>query len=55
MHLVRTFKTVELFKVPLCEGISLRMDGMIEVEKGGMSQLKLVIGTYDKGWQSFFR
>lgn len=30
MHLVRTFKTVELFKVPLCEGISLRMDGMIE-------------------------
>lgn len=30
MHLVRTFKTVDLFKVPLCEGIFLRMDGMIK-------------------------
>lgn len=30
MHLVRTFKTVELCEVPLCEGLSLRTDGMIE-------------------------
>lgn len=30
MHLVRTFKTVELFKVPLRKGISLRMDGRIK-------------------------
>lgn len=30
MHLVRTFKTVELFKVPLCVGISLSMDGMMK-------------------------
>lgn len=52
MHLVRTFKTVELFKVPLCEGISLRKDGRIEVEKGGMSQINFVIGTYNKGDQS---
>lgn len=55
MHLVRTFKTVELFKVPLCEGISLRMDGMIKRwKKGGVSELNLVIGTYNKGGQSFF-
>lgn len=54
MHLVRTFKTVEPFKVPLREGISLRMDGMIG-KKGGTSELNLVIGTYNKGYQSFFR
>lgn len=30
MHLVRTFKTVELFKVSLRKGTSLRMDGRIK-------------------------
>lgn len=40
MHLVRTFKTVELFKVPLCEGISLRMDGRIKrLKKVGCHKL----------------
>lgn len=54
MHLVRTFKTVELFKVPLCKGISLRMDGRIKrLKKGRMSKINLVIGTYNKGCQSF--
>lgn len=33
MHLVRTFKTVELFKVPLCEGISLNGRNDKEAEK----------------------
>lgn len=33
MHLVRTFKTVELFKFPLCQGICLRTDGRIEMLK----------------------
>lgn len=55
MHLVRTFKTVDLFKVPLCEGIFLRMDGMIEgleKKKSGCQNLKSLIGTYNKGRQS---
>lgn len=44
MHLVRTFKTVDLFKVPLCEGNFLRMDGMIEglEKKVMMSELEVV-------------
>lgn len=44
MHLVRTFKTVDLLKVPLCEGIFLRMDGMIEglEKKVRMSELEVV-------------
>lgn len=45
MHLVRTFKTVELFKVPLREGVSPRMDGMIKRlknKKGGMREPNLV-------------
>lgn len=55
MHLVRTFKTVELFKFPLCEGICLRTDGRIEMlKKYGMSEINMVIGTHNKGRQSFF-
>lgn len=52
MHLVRTFKTVDLFKVPLREGIFLGMDGMIRRLKKTrvrMSERKSGIGTYNKG------
>lgn len=57
MHLVRTFKTVELFKVPLCEGISLRMDGMIKRlknKKGRMRELNLVELAHTKKRLSVF-
>lgn len=39
MHLVQTFKTVELFKVPLCEGILSNGRKEREAKKGGHHKL----------------